>query len=124
VKIALTIPGKPQPKQRARKGRHGWYTPSKTREYENRVKQFGDFELMHWRATSDRPWPLDARYCLTVTLFMPDKRRRDADNCVKSICDGLNGVLWDDDAQVVELRVRKDYDKEEPRSEVVVEVLP
>jgi Holliday junction resolvase RusA-like endonuclease len=55
---------------------------------------------------------------------MPDKRRRDADNCVKSICDGLNGVLWDDDAQVVEMSVRKDLDRDNPRAEVTVEVLP
>jgi Holliday junction resolvase RusA-like endonuclease len=33
----------------------------------------------------------------------------DADNVVKAIFDGLNGVLWRDDVQVVDLRVRKRY---------------
>jgi Holliday junction resolvase RusA-like endonuclease len=33
----------------------------------------------------------------------------DADNVIKAICDGLNGVAWRDDVQVVDLRLRKRY---------------
>ena len=33
----------------------------------------------------------------------------DADNVVKAVFDGLNGVLWRDDVLVVDLRVRKRY---------------
>jgi Holliday junction resolvase RusA-like endonuclease len=33
----------------------------------------------------------------------------DVDNCVKLLCDALNSVLWRDDAQIVEMTVRKAY---------------
>jgi Holliday junction resolvase RusA-like endonuclease len=46
----------------------------------------------------------------------------DADNIIKSISDGLNGVAFVDDAQVAELLVRKRYGSP-ARTEVVVETL-
>lgn len=33
----------------------------------------------------------------------------DIDNCLKLVADALNGILWRDDAQIVELTVRKGY---------------
>ena len=38
--------------------------------------------------------------------------RGDIDNYVKSVFDAFNGVVWEDDAQVVELRARKEYGPE------------
>ena len=38
---------------------------------------------------------------------MPFTQRVDIDNCCKSILDGLNGVAYDDDSQVVELYAYK-----------------
>jgi Holliday junction resolvase RusA-like endonuclease len=48
---------------------------------------------------------MDERYAVAISVFAPDKRRRDLDNIAKSILDGCNGVLWDDDAQVDGLTV-------------------
>jgi crossover junction endodeoxyribonuclease RusA len=120
VKIAFVIPGPPRPKQRARRGRNGhWYTPVETREYERRVKVWA-FRAAYMH---DEGWPMDAAYRVEVVLYMPDKRTRDGDNVLKSIQDGANGVLWRDDRQVVETTVRKDLDRDDPRAEVVVEVV-
>lgn len=33
----------------------------------------------------------------------------DADNCLKAICDALNGIIWKDDALVIEKHVYKFY---------------
>ena len=33
----------------------------------------------------------------------------DCDNLVKAILDALNGVAWYDDAQIVDLQVKKEY---------------
>jgi Holliday junction resolvase RusA-like endonuclease len=118
VKLSFVIPGPPRPKQRARRGRNGhWYTPKETRAYEG---------VVHWyaaRARARKRWPMDASYRVEVVLYMPDRRTRDGDNVLKSIQDGANGVLWKDDRQVVETTVRKDLDRDDPRAEVVVEVL-
>jgi Holliday junction resolvase RusA-like endonuclease len=45
--------------------------------------------------------------------------KADIDNIAKAILDGMTGVAWDDDKQVVSLRVEKTYSAS-PR--VVVEV--
>ncbi len=43
-----------------------------------------------------------------IVAFMPDKRRRDLDNVLKAILDGLtHSGVWADDSQVVDLRIRR-----------------
>ena len=97
--MIFAIPGKPQPKQRARKGANGrWYTPSETQKYERLVGALARVARLHG-------WRMDARYAVAISVFAPDKRRRDLDNIAKSILDGCNGVLWADDAQVDALTV-------------------
>lgn len=51
-------------------------------------------------------WPLDARYSVTLVVHV----RRDVgdvDNYAKSWLDAGKGILWADDASVVELHVRR-----------------
>jgi Holliday junction resolvase RusA-like endonuclease len=52
-------------------------------------------------------------------LLRPDKRP-DGSNQLKLIEDALNGVVWNDDAQVVDLQVSKFYAEEE-RTEIWIE---
>lgn len=47
-------------------------------------------------------------------------KKPDLDNLVKGIKDGLSKVIWHDDAQIVEMNVRKFY-SENPRAVVKVE---
>jgi Holliday junction resolvase RusA-like endonuclease len=53
----------------------------------------------------------------------PAVGRVDVDNIAKGALDALNGVLWKDDAQVADLRVRKVY-TDCPRTEITVWELP
>ncbi len=46
----------------------------------------------------------------------------DIDNYVKAVFDGINGIIWKDDALVVELKTAKFY-SDRPRTEVVVKTL-
>lgn len=54
---------------------------------------------------------------------MLDKRVRDLDNHLKIVFDALTGVVWEDDKQIQEMTIRKDYDKENPRVELDVVLL-
>lgn len=48
-------------------------------------------------------WPKfgDARLSVSIEAWMPDKRRRDLDNLLKSLLDSLTHAgVWDDDSQI------------------------
>lgn len=46
----------------------------------------------------------------------------DIDNYVKAVFDGINGIIWKDDARVVDLKTSKYY-SDKPRTEVIVRTL-
>jgi len=75
---------------------------------------------------SGRPMPKTAVARLKTDLRAmpladapPAIGRIDCDNIAKNVLDALNGVLWKDDAQVADLRVRKVY-TDSPRTEITV----
>lgn len=72
-----------------------------------------------------RPKPLQPYKKAVVTLnyYFKDKRRRDPDNYSgKMILDGLvrAGILQDDSFNNVDLLLRGDYDKDNPRTEIEI----
>ena len=49
---------------------------------------------------------LNARIKVEIRAFMPDKRRRDIDNILKSLNDSLTHAgVWNDDEQIDDLRI-------------------
>ena len=55
-----------------------------------------------WRGTlssAGLSTPLNGDLRLEIGLWLPDRRRRDVDNCCKSICDALNGIVYLDENQ-------------------------
>jgi crossover junction endodeoxyribonuclease RusA len=114
--IKLTIPGRPVPKARPRLGVHGRkayvYTPPQTKEYE---------KLVGWVAKCNGCKPLNGPIAVKLHLFIRG-RSGDVDNYCKSILDGLNGVAYEDDDQVVELQVRKYKVKRKEEERVEIEI--
>lgn len=121
--ISFFVPGKPVPKARARaysrNGQTRMYTPKTTADYETLVQSI-------CRESFARP--LEGPLCVSLYIGVPipsswsKKRRDDAitglirptsrpdiDNYVKAIFDGMNGVAFVDDAQVVRLECEKFY---------------
>jgi crossover junction endodeoxyribonuclease RusA len=75
-----------------------------------------------WEAK--RQWqakPLAGEIVLSVTFYFKTKRRRDLDNQNKILFDALSGIVYDDDSQIAELRLRREYDRARPRIEVQVQ---
>ena len=111
----FTVPGRPVPKQRPRAGKNGnLYTPKATREYEKAVG---------WAARQVFSNPYDGPIELILKIYIM-ARAGDLDNYIKSICDGLNGIAWQDDSQVT--RIRADlviHKKAMERAEVLVRTL-
>ena len=65
--------------------------------------------------------PLKGKLKIKVCLFFGDKRKRDIDNYNKLSMDALNGIVWEDDQQIYQMLIKKEYDKDNPRIEIQVE---
>jgi Holliday junction resolvase RusA-like endonuclease len=120
--LTFDVPGPAVPKARARVTSRGTFTPKRSRDYERAVKDAA------WRAPGAFPWPMDARYQVTISIVpllpkKPDAKPRggDVDNVSKSILDALNGVLWMDDSQVSDVVVRRYAASRRPGVHVAVE---
>jgi Holliday junction resolvase RusA-like endonuclease len=108
----------PVAKQRARICRYGAYTPKETRIFETELKEMAKVELKKQTRfvaydLFTRPLAVEIIFYLTKPKAkkyraFPDVRP-DLDNYVKSVCDSLNGILWKDDACIVEIHARKMY---------------
>lgn len=133
----FTIPGPPKGKARPRVVNNHAYTPEATVQYERLVRACWEKAAGDWMAEKDQPVALyvSAYYPVPESHTKKQKERElrnyvlptkkpDIDNIVKIIMDGLNGVAYHDDKQVVEVTIRKRFDSE-PRVEVTLkEVAP
>lgn len=113
----FTIDGEPQSKARARHTKGGnTYSPTANRDAE---------QVIAWKykqaSKTQRP---DAENALGVValFFSSTQQRRDVDNMLKLILDGLNKIAWADDSQVTEISGRKELvdDPSDARTEVAV----
>lgn len=117
--IEFMIPGKPRGKGRPRFSRTGHaYTDEDTREYEKLVKMMCPKEEIFTQpvsvtVTAVMPVPKKTPEAhREQLLYGPYPHKPDCDNVAKIILDALNGVLWQDDAIVCQLKVLKVYGKE------------
>lgn len=75
---------------------------------------------MGWTAKCSGCRPIKGPVSVTLDVFT--RRKLDVDNIAKSVLDGLNGVAYWDDDQVVDLRVRKFKVKNKAEERVEVEI--
>ena len=108
--IAFNIPIKPKAKGRPRAGRNGMYTDKSTREYEDAIRQaYIDLDLpkLEGNLQITVNFQKDNIWVQLISVKEESKLRGDVDNYVKSLLDGLNGVAYDDDKQIVNLKAFK-----------------
>jgi crossover junction endodeoxyribonuclease RusA len=75
-------------------------------------------EALAWEMRAQwRGKPLTGPIALDIALWWPDGRRHDLDN-IKGLLDAFTGILYEDDSQIAELRIRKGIDGANPRVEI------
>lgn len=126
--VFICVPGEPVGKGRPRVAMRGhrpsMYTPQKTADYEQQVKAeaeksmcgstpfAGPVELKLQVFTGiPKSYPKRKAEAARLGKIAPTKKP-DIDNVVKAVCDSLNGVVWVDDVQVVDLHVTKRFGDE------------
>ena len=132
--VSITVPGAPVGKGRARMTRAGHaYTPPKTRSYEALIA------LAAQQAMQGRP-PMAGALTVGFTAYVPiapswPKRKQEAarnrtlrptkkpdlDNYIKAAFDGMTGIVFVDDAQVVEMERPAKFYSDMPRLEITVQ---
>lgn len=141
--IVVTLRGEPRGKGRPRsriartKGGQQFiavYTDAQTKAYERDLAWAGKVAMSGRKPLSD---PLavavEAIFSVPASWSRPKRDRAlagilrprgpiDIDNCAKIALDGLNGVIWEDDAQIAILNITKSYG-EEPMLRVEVRPL-
>ena len=128
--LTFTVYGKPVAKGRPRMTKSGHvYTPQTTREYEERIRnaamsEMGRSKILPWTDKQPLKVVIDAFFKLPKSATKKDRVdvlnhikfptvKADVDNIAKSILDGMNGHVYGDDAQVVDLVITKRYDCED-----------
>lgn len=119
VVARLTIMGEPVSKSRARFTNRGSktraYTPEKTRQAEDAVGWAFRVAAPGHRVDAD------GTFGVMGLFFAATRQRRDVDNMLKLILDGLTGVAWSDDVQVTEVSGRRGEDlPQNARTEVLI----
>lgn len=118
--ITFEVLGEPVAKGRPRVCKFGTFTPKKTKDYEELVKntyikEHGKTKLEGQLKVTINAYftiPKSASKKLSLDMFsgiVRPTKRPDADNVAKSITDGLNGIAYNDDSSIVELTVKKFY---------------
>lgn len=141
-----TIPGKPQPWKRARKGRRGFFKDPRWESYEitacfHMSLALKQLSQRHPARSVYRPLFPEGAVLLSVDAYwpMPGKprvkvpkpllwkpTRPDGDNVLKGIADASQGILVADDGQYAEMRVRcfhAGQSRPEPRVEITARLL-
>ena len=122
--FSFFVPGKPRGKERPRVTGYVTYTPIKTREYEKLIQ-----DCFYNNYPTFSPFEKDEPLVVGITAyFNPAKRlltrankqkiaggglyptkKPDCDNIAKIVMDGLNGVVYYDDKQIVDCFIKKYY---------------
>jgi Holliday junction resolvase RusA-like endonuclease len=125
IGVSFSIPGTPQgkgrPRATTRAGHAALYTPAKTLAYEGLIAHSAQQAMagaaplecacqvqMSITVSVPAAWSKKKQAAALAGQLLPTKKP-DTDNVVKAVFDGMNGVVWRDDVQAVDLFVRKRY---------------
>ena len=133
--IELSIDGLPigkgRPKVTSRFGHAFAYTPTRTKDYEQKIKMtyINNYTYFHrldgpLEATINQYFPVPkgtskVKHQKMINNEIQHTKKPDIDNIIKSILDGLNGLAYEDDSQIVSLTANKYY-SDNPRVDVSI----
>ena len=127
--MMMVIPIKAVGKERPRYSSKtkSFFTPKKTKEFEAEI---GAYAMLYMKSNNIQAIEGPVTVNIIVKVKTPTswtKRRTEAaiqgeimptvtpdiDNCLKSILDGMNGITWKDDKQVIKCSIEKLYHEED-----------
>jgi len=101
IRLELQIQQHPPSKKNSMKyGRGKVYKDEKLVKFEKELSEFAAtlMDIKHYELSS-------SPFQVIIEVGFADRRRRDVHNCHAAVLDALEGVVWCDDKQVVDLRI-------------------
>lgn len=96
--MILTLPYPPTGNHAVKHGRFGHYTTPEVKRYRTTIATLA--------RSQGAIKPLTGKLQVAAEIQHPDKRRRDLDNCWKTLADALTAAgVWLDDFQIHDLRL-------------------
>ena len=133
--LHFTIPGNPVAKGRPRfrvfKGHVMSYTPAKTHKAEKEVLDAFKYCWPSFKTPFKGPISLKVTFFMQVPTSLskkkqsalclsPHVKKPDLDNLIKTVCDALNGYVWEDDSQIYMIQAIKTYSLDAPYTKVEI----
>jgi Holliday junction resolvase RusA-like endonuclease len=100
--IAFSVLGEPVPKQSFRIGKDGGYTDPRVKVWQDMVAASAMIAK-----NENQVEIIDGPVTVAIDFYLGNRRRIDLDNLSKAVLDGLKGVIFVDDQQVIGLYLRK-----------------
>ena len=121
--IEITPVAKGRPRYAKRGNFVQTYTPTKTREYEDLIREYAA-QAMGSSEPLETPIWVNLMFAMPIPKSTPKKllegylngsihhtKKPDVDNLAKAILDAMNNVVYLDDSQIVRLTMSKKYSK-------------
>jgi len=116
MSITFEVMGEPRPKQSFRYTKNGGgFTPANVKAWQ---------EVVAWKAKeamSGKEIFLEKIYII-LNFRLGNGRRIDIDNLSKAVLDAMNGIVYNDDTQVVDLNISKCVRKDNPGVTVNIDI--
>lgn len=114
--IHFKVEGNPKPKERPRFGKYAVYTSKKTSEWEKLVKK----EANAFMIARDISMLKDINLAVVLLFRRETRQRVDIDNLAKSVLDGMNKIVYEDDTMIKATVISLDFDKQNPGVDIWV----
>lgn len=114
--VSFFVEGEPRPKQSFRVSGKGGFTPARVKAWQTDVACDA---MLAMRKIERFNQPFATDLAVTLEFTLGDRRRVDLDNLSKAVLDGLNGIVYEDDRQIVELHLKKTVRENKKQSQGV-----
>ena len=111
------VAGHPVGRQEPQKGKHGWYTPSKTKKYYEHIRN--SFQQLYPRMNDKTH-----RWRLRLDIYVRGKQYPDCSNVIKAYEDSLQGFIWCNDKAVWRVEAMRHAVEDKKDEGVIVYAAP
>ena len=114
-RFEVTVPGNPVPWERTGGSGKRRYKPKRTANYKALVR---DYVALTWKSE-----PLNVAFGLTLRFYCETAHRCDLCDLEESVMGALRGTVYESNTQIWAKRIEKAVERDNPRLEILVEVL-